>query len=130
MDIASHPLMKQVLADVNEAKLKQEQERIAQKVEAQQLRANQGRYLAEQTRDAIAKYEALRVELHALVGTVFISNLQYQNLTGSPVPGYQDSILGDINIPTLQPKPGEWVSHFSTARAAMTGYFSNGGKWV
>ena len=129
-ELLTHPLMKKVQEDLAETRRTKEQEALANEMEASQLRANQGRYLYAQYEDAVNDYERLRVEMHAVVGRIFMSALEYSNLTRQPPPSHNENRLCQIDIPTLKPQNNSWSSTFSTTRAAITQFFSNGGRWL
>lgn len=128
-EFESHPLMKQIQADVQAQRDQAQAEHLSAQMAAAQLREEQGKYLKEQYHSYVDKYEELRRELHKVAGQVFEANQHYSRLTGRDIPDFALQIFGQLDLPTLRPKPGHWTSPMSTTRAAMTQYFANGGRW-
>ena len=123
--------MKQIAADVEEANRREELERQAAAMDAQQLRQQQGQYLHRQYVQALEDYEAQRGALHAVVGKVYAAAQAYAKVTGVTPNSFHEAMFVKINVPTL--KPGEawdWGSPFTTTQAAVMGYFANKATWV
>jgi hypothetical protein len=126
-ELMAHPLMAKVTADIAETRAKQASDRLVQAAEQQQLWAEQGLYLAEQFKSAVAEYERLRVEAHAAVGLVWATVQEYSRVTGQPPQNFPERTFNEINLPTLIPNPSPWAplsSGFTTTQAAVMGWFN------
>lgn len=131
MNLQDHPLMKQVMADVQAERQKQEQQKLSDQMEAQRLRQEQGQYLNRQFQDAIAQYEGERQALHTTVGTVWAAAQAYARVTGVLPPGFMENVFNDINLPSMVAGGSPWANHspgFSTTRASVMAWFANQGR--
>ena len=128
MEIKDHPEIKRIKQEVEEANRIEEQQRLLTHAEQQQLRAEQGRVLAEQHLQDIQRYEELRTLLHQHLGVVWRGAQEYSKVTGQLPGTFPESIFNSIDLPSLS-KPNHWSAGFSTTRQAVLAYFSNRGVW-
>ncbi|MBL8353177.1 MAG: hypothetical protein JNL87_23025 [Burkholderiaceae bacterium] len=127
-EMMDHPLMRQVQADIVEARRLADMKRMEDAQEAARIRAEQGVFLRKQFHDAVDEYEEQRRVLHQILGRVWIASQEYSRVTGSPPPDFPENTFNEINTPTLRPAANHWSSGFSTARAAVMGWFASTGK--
>lgn len=124
--------MKQVTADIAETRAKKDAEQVVNELERQRLRQEQGKYLHDQYTQAVAEYERIRGDAHAIVGRVWIAAQAYSRLTGQNPNEFPENTFNDINLPTLKPNPSPYgmSSAVSTTRGAVMGWFaSTGTRW-
>ena len=126
-ELLTHPLMKKVQADLAETRRVQEQEALAQEMEAARIRAEEGKYLHAHVMELLDKYEVNRSALHQDVGRVWIAVQDYQRLTRQLPPGFSENTFNEINLVSLKPS-ARWSSGYSTTRAAIMGWFSSAGQ--
>ena len=125
--IQDHPDYKAMQADVDATNRLQEQEQVANNIEAQRIRAEEGQYLHARVMELIDKYEVDRVALHQDIGSLWVAVQDYQRLTHQLPPGFSENLFNEINLVSLKPS-GRWSSGYSTTRVAVMGWFSSAGK--
>jgi len=125
--IQDHPDYKAMQADVDAANRLQEQEQVANNIEAQRIRAEEGKFLYARVMELIDKYEVKRDALHQDLGPLWVAVQDYQRLTHQLPPGFSENLFNEINLVSLKPS-GRWSSGYSTTRVAVMGWFSSAGK--
>ena len=130
-ELMSHPLMAKVVADLAETKAQQQMQRANDHAEAQRVRAEQGQRAVAEYKAAMAEYERMRHDLHAVVGRVWAAVQAYQQLTHQQPSDFTEAVFSEINVPTLVPCTSPWGNPFaalSTTKAAIEGYRATMGK--
>ena len=125
--IKDHPDYKRMTADVEASRRVQEQEALANEMEAARIRAEEGKYLHAHVMELLDKYEVNRSALHQDVGHIWVAVQDYQRLTRQLPPGFNENTFNEINLASLKPS-AHWSSGCSTTRAAIMGWFSSAGK--
>jgi outer membrane protein TolC len=125
-ELAQTPSFKQALLEAAEQKRHQEQAAMIEQQEAARLRAQAGQLAIADFSNELAKYEALRTQLHEQVGQVWRSAQAYSRLTGVLPPNLPLVTFNAINVPSLV--KDEWSSGFSTTRASVMAYMGSNGK--
>ena len=130
MRLVDHEAFKAMQAEVDEANRLEEQERKAQQLEAQRLRAEQGQMLNREFQAKVEEYEQLAALVHAKLGEMWRVVQEYKRLTSNLPPAFAESTFTEVNVPSLRPKanPHDWGSPFPTTKIAVINYFNTGGK--
>lgn len=131
MDIQSHPLMKQIQADVAEANKLQAEERLAQQAEAGRLRAEQGQLLNREYLAAVDRYELARAALHDAAGDLWGRAQDYARLTSKNPPTFMEAAFMSIDTPSMVPPKGPYSQmngNIGTVRAAVMAWFNSQGR--
>jgi hypothetical protein len=141
-ELRSHPLMKQMEADIASTRQAQQTQRMLDQMEAQRQRADQGRLIQAEFDQLLAEYEQLRKPMHALLGRMWQVAQSYARLTsaddprnpgGRPPQGFHDAMFMRIDLPTLKVDPSPWAMPMTatTTKAAVDGWYASHGKeWV
>ena len=127
-EMQSHPLMQQMVADIEKKKSNEQVLQADQAFKAGLARANAVKDARETFDAALKEYEVIRKQLHASVGKLFLSNLAYSRLTGHPHNQFPENVFMTIHIPKLN-SPNDWTTSFSTTQQAYQQYFTVQ-RWV
>ena len=129
-DVGSHPLMRQILEDVEQGRAQSKLDAELTQLEQSRLRHEQGQYLRKQYERCLADYEAKRAELHEVVGQLWNATQAYSRVVGQLPSGFAENMFNKIDLPSLAPTAKKWDSGFSTTRAAVMAWFaSRGQEW-
>lgn len=119
-------LFRQAAAEVHEARRKAEMEASATMAETARIRAEQGKYLSEQYKEAVEKYETMRKELHAQVRVVWECAQHYSRATGVLPNTFPLNTFNQIHLPTLD--GSDYNSGFSSTRGSTMAWMASSGK--
>jgi len=125
-EVSTHPLMKQVLAEVAEDRRLREMDEQAQGMEQQRIRAEHGKFLANQFLTLQAEYEVKRKDMHEHLGKMWNASQEYVKLTGVPPPAFLEQMFMSVHIPKMD--PNAWTNGFTSTRQAIAAWMQSFGK--
>lgn len=129
-ELQAHPLIGQMTKDIQETRAQKEQQRIIDEGERQRLRAEAGQLAQNVVRTEVAKYEELRLLMHAQAGRVWMAEQAYSRVTGAPSGVFPQQTFLQINLPSFDPK-AQWACGMSSTYVSVQAFMASGGKtWV
>lgn len=129
--MAAHPLMAKVIAEVQVKREQDAQAAQVQRMEDAQRHYTEKAALLRQYNEAVADYEAHRAVMHQTLGTIFGLAQRYARMNGGQTPpSFPEATFIRIDIPTLIPATGpyQWDSPISTTRSAVDGWLATMGR--
>lgn len=129
--MAAHPLMAQVVAEVQVQREANAQAAAIQRMDDDRRLHLEKQEILRRHAEAVADYEAHRAVMHETLGRIWSLAQRYARMNSGQLPaGFHDAVFMRIDIPTLIPAtdPYQWDSPMSTTRSAVDGYRATMGQ--
>lgn len=127
--VAQHPLMRQVLADVEEQQRQVALEQQAQQQQQAQLRADQISHQKREIDILLDRYEVLRKQTRDVLRELYMQGLILDRVT-STTNDLIHPALTKVNLPPARPDSFAPLHPvYSSMEADIQTYYANGGKW-